>query len=222
MFSRTLPYVVLIAVTSTVGIFAWLSLQPGIDASHIKLNSGKYSMDIGVTKGQISFRDIVNTLFSREEKAREMQVLLEDAIERLDYDHPVAKRLRELQEDAKGPFQERFFEVKVSFTDNPALENGSAAVCKYSEFYKRRVMIFNKAYQHPIPVMASHSLLLCNPPGTTDVHPIIQIHFNDGKKLYGEITPNKQEDGIAQVVPEFPLPIAPEATRASTNVTRQL
>lgn len=225
MSSKFMPHAVSIAVMAIVGIFAWISSGTNVAASHIKLSSGKSSMDIGVTKGEVAFNDILKTLLSGDEKAQEMQALLENAIEHLDYNHPMSRSLRKLQDDAKGPFQDHSFDVKVSFTSNAQLHEGFAAVCRGSDFYNRRVMIFNKDQQNAIPVIASQTLLLCESaqrPHAVNVRPIIQIHISDARKLFGEVSATRFEDGVAQIVPAFPIPVEPEARLTSIQVPRQL
>jgi hypothetical protein len=124
-----------------------------------------------------------------------------DAIETLGYDHPVSDQLRELLAFRKGPFEEKAKEVFLSVPAGNNIPIGRAASCANNEFYRKEIIIYNKLKTNSIFVYVS-SRFPCPEleNGESNLNKLIQLTYDEMKKLIGDSPLSEFEMGFAEVL----------------------
>jgi hypothetical protein len=142
-----------------------------------------------------------------------------EAIAGLDYDHKVAKLIRELRAESKGPFEERIKPVRIGILEDDMIATGYAAVCRDGEYFREQIYLFEANYEKIIIVNAFEPRLC---PKVVDARvdadpPLVRISRADAKRLFGDRPLSKTEVGFAQITWKPPMIEAPQKVAASTQ-----
>jgi len=133
------------------------------------------------TKGHVvSLKEIVDAMFADDSKAREAMMLLRefrqvyrfddpmlvDQLAQLPPTHPVSRKLRILDDEARGPFTEQEYELSIKVASDTEVPAGTVAVCKASEIYRKNLLILNETKEKAVSAVAQRALSC---PTTADV-----------------------------------------------------
>ncbi|WP_155849248.1 hypothetical protein [Alcanivorax sp. 97CO-6] len=123
-----------------------------------------------------------------------------DAIEKLGYDHQVSSALRDLMVHAKGPFKEIAKPMRFSVPGGNRIQVGKGASCRSNPYFRRTVKIFDqtKTRMADIIVEQSFDCPVSNDTEESELIDLIQISFQDMKKLVGDAAIPKFEPGFAK------------------------
>jgi hypothetical protein len=198
----TVAVVIAVVVLGCSVLFVWAMAKPGDTRSgSLKVAVGQQSVEWKIEKNELSFKQILDFIFAKPAEVPEGQALtiegqalIIDAIERLDYHHPVSLKIRALQGRSKGPFAVHFTPVKVSSSTRPPIPEGSAAVCPDHEFFRANLVLLNKERKNAVKVTASE-LLLCGGNGVLVTQ--VQLNPADARRLFGDSPLDRDEDAFA-------------------------
>lgn len=146
------------------------------------------------------------------------QVSVVEAIAKLDYDHEVARRIRELRNESKGPFEERIKPVRIGVSNDGAIASGYAAVCRDGDFYREQLYLFEPSYQKLISVNAfePRHCPKTDTAGHNAEPPVVRISRVDAERLFGDRILGEYEAGFAQITWKPPV-VEPPRAMASTQ-----
>ena len=149
------------------------------------------------------------------------QPAIVDALVALGYTHPVAEKLRQLQEQAQGMFEERGIYVTIAFLAEGLVE-GNAVVCTGSPYRGRDLLLINPTDLHrTITVFArdaSHCITV-SASNDDEMFPI-RIHLSDAKRLFGDRGLGNAERAILYPSPRG-YTVRPQIITAFTAETAQ-
>lgn len=146
------------------------------------------------------------------------QASVVEAIAGLDYDHKVAKLIRELRNESKGPFEERIKPVRIGIMEDGRIATGYAAVCRNGDFYREQIYLFEPNYEKIITVNAFEPRVCPKTDSTpADANPpLVRISRADAKRLFGNRVLSEFEAGFAQITWKPPV-VEPPEELASTQ-----
>lgn len=185
--------IVVFGLVTIAGLFARVVDGQGRSGT-LKLNIGKQSVEWTVEKSEINLKQILDLVFADPPRATESPVLLMEAIERLDYDHPISRKLRDLQGRSKGPFTLRLTPVKISASEGTAIQQGRAAVCHDHEFYGANLILLNREHKNAIRVTATEHLIICSSGGKGVP---VELNVADAQVLFDNFSIYADAEGFA-------------------------
>jgi hypothetical protein len=149
------------------------------------------------------------------------QPTIVDALVALGYTHPVAEKLRQLQEQAQGMFEERGVYVTIAFLAEGLVE-GNAVVCAGSPYRGRDLLLINPTDPHrAITVFARDASHCIRVPASNDDEMFpIRIHLSDGRRLFGDRGLGDAERAILYPSPRG-YTVRPQIITASTAAAQQ-
>jgi len=198
-------------------IFGYLMSRPNAGKGNLTMKIGSASVEMNVENDLQSMKALLDKVFKDESSRREMTALLGEfhnlylisdpklveKISKLSPDDPVSKKLRDLCERQKGAFTIQLAEVRLSFPSNPRFGDDEAVVCSGSDFYGRRIVIYDLQEERSVTLMANR-LRPCMSPAADGAQEKenIQITKVAARELFGEdrlSTLNMFERGLAGI-----------------------
>jgi len=182
-----------------VSIFAFIVLN-GNKRGQLTIHLLDSDVEIDIQGDKKDLKDVIGEIFKDEtHKIQALAILSKvyslyditntiiiDAINKLGYDHQVARKFREIRDNNKGIFEMRYIEGKADFESNDSLMEGDAAVCVGNELlYGRNILLINPNDRKRIKNVFVRDPILC--PDESDLNSLIKISNQDGKNLFCDI-----------------------------------
>lgn len=197
-------------------IFGYLMSRPNAGKGNLTMKIGSASVQMNVENDLQSMKVLLDKVFEDESSRREMTALLGEfhnlylisdpqlveKISKLSPDDPLSKKLRDLCERQKGAFKIQLAEVRLSFPSNPRFGDEEAVVCSGSDFYGRRIVIYDLQEERSVTLIANRIRPCSAAADGTQEKENIQITKAAAKELFGEErlnTLNMFERGLAGV-----------------------
>ncbi|MGE0885384.1 MAG: hypothetical protein AB7P14_17700 [Blastocatellales bacterium] len=197
-------------------IFGYLMNRPNAGKGSLTMKVGSASVEMNVENDLQSMKALLDKVFKDESSRREMTALLGEfhnlylisdpmlveKISKLSPDDPVSKKLRDLCERQKGAFKIQLAEVRLSFPSNPRFGDNEAVVCSGSDYYGRRIVIYDLQEERSVTLVANRLRPCSAAADGTEEKENIQITKVAAKELFGEErlnTLNMFERGLAGI-----------------------
>lgn len=120
------------------------------------------------------------------------------AIEKLAFDAPVSKAIRDLLNSHKGPFKYPEEKVELSVPSGVHIQEGKGASCKKNEFYRKEITVFNEDRTKYISSVYVNGHFPCPENDKSGLIKLIQLSRADMEKLIGDSPLNHKEIGYVQ------------------------
>ncbi|MBS1788378.1 MAG: hypothetical protein JST85_11690 [Acidobacteria bacterium] len=198
-------------------IFGYLMSRPNAGKGNLTMKIGSASVQMNVENDLQSMKALLDKVFKDDNSRREMTALLGEfhnlyqindpklveKIANLKPDDSSSKALRDLCERQKGPFKNQLTEVRLSFPVNPKFGDSEAVVCSGSDYYGRRIVIYDLQEEKSVTLMANRIRPCLSGSGDSPAEKeSIQITKVAAKDLFGEErlnTLNMFERGLAGI-----------------------
>lgn len=120
------------------------------------------------------------------------------AIHSLGYKHKVAIKLREDRDNAVGIFEQRGIDIDVAIYSSDKIRNGNAAVCQFSKYKGRDLLLLNPNDPTKTITVFSRNSFPCikQSNGNGLKKPLVQLNPNDAKKLFGNIVFSSRQGAV--------------------------
>lgn len=179
-------------------VFGYLMSRSNASKGKLSMKIGSASVDMNVENDLQSMKTLMDKVFKDENSRREMTALLGEfhklypvndpkiveEISKLSPESPVSKGLQNLCERQKGAFARQLNEIRLSFPLNAQFRDDEAVVCSGSDFFGRRIVIFDMNEEKSVTLSATRSrpCQLSSPEGSKES---IQITKGAAKELFG-------------------------------------
>ena len=198
-------------------IFGFLMSRPNAGQGNLTMKIGSASVQMNVENDLQSMKALLDKVFKDDNSRREMTALLGEfhslyqindpklieKISNLKPDDSSSKALRDLCERQKGPFKNQLVEIRLSFPVNPKFADGEAVVCSGSDYYGRRIVIYDLQEEKSVTLMANRIRPCLSGSGDGSAEKeSIQITKAAARDLFGEErlnTLNMFERGLAGI-----------------------
>jgi hypothetical protein len=173
---------------------------------------------------EVELTAILNALFQDDEKSRATQALLREfrryyqyddpllaeVIGALSSDHPLSRKLRQLEEEGKGPFEAEEYPISILLSPPSRLPEGMAGVCQNRDLYRRHLLLLDATRTHSIGVHASEPMT-CPIGSAAKSGRLVSINTHQGKQLLRSSPPANSQGFARPTCPE-PMPIPATVT----------
>jgi hypothetical protein len=200
--------IVAIVVTAFVVI---LARNPGRAGTLTLFHDDKKIATIDIKEGNVALDRLLGDLFRDEERERPFRALVRElrqyyqlrdpalvpAIATLDYGEPIAKGIRQLYVDGRGPFVPQELDVRIELASDNRIRSGHAAVCASSDLFRKEWLVLGPDGRGAAVILADlQGRCSASGPNAGDP-PLVQINFTDARRIFGCTAFAKQERAYA-------------------------